>query len=62
MEQSRRDDLESLANIMIYLKVGKLPWHRLSGGKTQKDRYNLIVKKKSETALEELVTEDMPCK
>ena len=29
LEQSRRDDLESLANIMVYLKKGKLPWFGL---------------------------------
>jgi len=26
MEQSRRDDLECLANVMVYLKKGRLPW------------------------------------
>ena len=26
IEQSRRDDLEGLANVMIYLTKGTLPW------------------------------------
>ena len=31
VEQSRRDDLESLANVMVYLRKGKLPWLRVKG-------------------------------
>jgi len=45
---------------MIYLKAGRLPWHRLTGARTRHERYNLIVQKKFETKPEELVTEDMP--
>jgi len=29
LEQTRRDDLEGLAYIMLYLKGGPLPWHKL---------------------------------
>ena len=56
--------MESLANIMIYLKAGRLPWHRLpAGNKTHKERYQMIVKKKEETSLEELIPfNDMPSK
>lgn len=55
-EQSRRDDLEALAYVMIYLKSGKLPWHGVSRCENRLERYNLIVKKKFETKPEDLIT------
>ena len=61
-EQSRRDDLEGLAYIMIYLMTGKLPWHGFPPNKDRHFRYNQIVKKKFETRPEDLITSDMPCK
>jgi len=39
-EQSRRDDLEGLAYIMIYLMAGKLPWHGFPAYKDRIYRYN----------------------
>lgn len=54
LEQSRRDDLEGLANIMIYLTTGKLPWQNLQGGKDKLEKYNLITEKKMSTSIEEL--------
>lgn len=59
-EQSRRDDMESLAYLIIYLKSGKLPWHGVPRCETRLERYNMIVKKKFETKPEELITQDMP--
>lgn len=35
IEQSRRDDIESIAFVMVYLIKGKLPWQDVSG--TDKD-------------------------
>lgn len=61
-EQSRRDDLEGLAYIMIYLMTGKLPWHGFPPHKDRVYRYNQIVKKKFETKPEDLITSDMPGK
>lgn len=61
-EQSRRDDLEGLAYIMIYLMTGKLPWHGFPPHKDRHYRYNQIVKKKFQTKPEDLITSDMPCK
>ena len=47
IEQSRRDDIESLGYILIYLSKGILPWQGLKA-KTQKERYKLIMNKKIE--------------
>ncbi len=62
IEQTRRDDLEGLAYIMLYLRGGPLPWHKLQGGNSRQERYNLIVQRKFATSVEEIIKEDMPCK
>ena len=54
LEQSRRDDLEGLANILIYLTKGRLPWQGLVGGKDKIGKYNLITEKKFNTTVEDL--------
>lgn len=65
LEQSRRDDLEGLAYVMLYLHGGPLPWHEIRGGAhvaNREERYNLLVERKFKTSLEEIIKEDMPCK
>jgi hypothetical protein len=37
MEQSRRDDLESLAYVLVYLAKGQLPWQGIKVPKHIKD-------------------------
>jgi len=57
MEQSRRDDLESLANVMIYMKKGKLPWfRRLNVKMTRLKRYEKIRDFKLQTTVEEITS------
>ena len=52
IEQSRRDDIESLGNIMVYLKKGHLPWFkRFQANFSKKKRYEAITKKKRETSI-----------
>ena len=53
-EQSRRDDLESLAYILIYLGTGTLPWKGLKA-KGKDEKYSKILSKKMNTKNDELL-------
>jgi len=53
IEQSRRDDLETIGHVLLYLVKGSLPWQGLPG-RSKDEKYNSIKKKKIETPLEEL--------
>lgn len=52
-EQGRKDDLESIAYILIYMFKGKLPWQGVKN-KDKKERYRIIGEKKKELSPEEL--------
>lgn len=58
LEQSRRDDLESLCYILIYFLRGRLPWQGMHGS-TKAEKYDQIRKKKVETSPEKLC-ENLP--
>ncbi|MCQ2819811.1 MAG: casein kinase 1 family protein [archaeon] len=58
IEQSRRDDLESVAYSLIYLAKGILPWQGLKV-KKKEDRYKLILEKKQSIPSSELC-KDLP--
>jgi serine/threonine protein kinase len=53
IEQSRRDDLESLAYVMVYFLQGELPWQGLKA-KNMKEKYEKIMEKKIGTKLDVL--------
>ena len=53
VEQSRRDDLESIAYVLVYLAKGSLPWQGLPI-KKKEDRYKKIHDKKKSILPEQL--------
>ena len=53
MEQSRRDDIESVGYVLAYLLRGGLPWQGLKI-KTKENKYKNILEKKKEISSEEL--------
>jgi len=58
IEQSRRDDLEGLAYVLVYLLKGSLPWQGLAA-ESKKEKYDRILQVKSETR-SEVLCEGLP--
>lgn len=53
IEQSRRDDLESLGYVLMYFNRGSLPWQGLKAA-TKRQKYERISEKKMSTPIEDL--------
>jgi len=53
IEQSRRDDLESLGYVLVYFKKGKLPWQGIAA-ETKAENYQKIMEKKMSLSVEQL--------
>eukprot|EP00826_Nyctotherus_ovalis_P025591 TRINITY_DN1984_c0_g1_i12.p1 TRINITY_DN1984_c0_g1~~TRINITY_DN1984_c0_g1_i12.p1 ORF type:complete len:255 (+),score=55.45 TRINITY_DN1984_c0_g1_i12:752-1516(+) len=60
IEQSRRDDIESMMYVLIYFLKGKLPWQGVLG-KNKHEKYKKIMQIKIATPVERLC-ENCPCK
>jgi len=58
MEQSRRDDLESVGFTLIYFALGSLPWQGLKAN-SRKEFHNMILQKKINTP-NEVLCKDLP--
>ena len=57
IEQSRRDDLESLGYVLIYFIRGSLPWQGLAA-KTKEEKYAKILNKKTSIPIEKLLKDE----
>ena len=53
IEQSRRDDLEALAYVLIYLRLGELPWKGFKDI-NKKEKYERIMKSKMSVPIKKL--------
>ncbi|KAH8366447.1 hypothetical protein KR084_006423 [Drosophila pseudotakahashii] len=53
VEQSRRDDMESLCYCMMYFNLGKLPWQGITAA-NKKQKYEKILEKKKSVTIPEL--------
>jgi len=58
IEQSRRDDMESLGYVLMYFNRGCLPWQGLKAA-TKKQKYEKISERKMSTAVE-MLTKGFP--
>ncbi len=51
LEQSRRDDLEAIGYVLVYLVKGFLPWQGIKANNKQ-EKYHKIMEKKMTTPVE----------
>lgn len=58
-EQSRRDDLESLGHVMVYLLRGSVPWQNLSAF-SKEDKYRRILERKLSVPVSDLCQQCPP--
>jgi len=61
INQTRRDDLEALAHMLIYFLRGALPWSGLKGAKTEQEKYRMIGDRKESTPVASLCADMHGC-
>lgn len=60
IELSRRDDLEGLGYVLVFMLRGNLPWQSLKKNKEGSDKYENILQSKLNTTIEQLC-QGLPC-
>lgn len=60
IEQSRRDDLEAIGHMFLYLLRGALPWSGLDA-RSKEEKYRKIMEKKETTKISELCADFPQC-
>jgi len=55
LDQSRRDDLQSIGYILVYMTLGKVPWQSVIKSKDKRSGYQEIMVLKMKTKLEDLI-------
>lgn len=55
IDQSRRDDMQSLGYILLYMLLGRLPWQNLMKDRDKKEAYHHIMILKMKTSADVLV-------
>ena len=61
-EQGRKDDLEAVGYVLVYLARGQLPWEKeqlLANCKSQKEIFEKVLEMKEKTSMKELC-KDLP--
>ncbi|XP_043643672.1 casein kinase I [Drosophila teissieri] len=53
VEQSRRDDMESMCYCLMYFNLGKLPWQGITAA-NKKEKYEKILEKKTSVSIQQL--------
>jgi serine/threonine protein kinase len=56
IDQSRRDDMQSLGYILLYMLLGRLPWQNLMKDRDKNEAYHHIMILKMRTTAEELAS------
>lgn len=56
IDQSRRDDMQSLGYILLYMVLGKLPWQNLMKDRDKREAYHHIMILKMRTSADDLVS------
>lgn len=59
-EQSRRDDLESIGHMLLYLVLGKLPWQGLGDPGPKRHRHDMIHEVKAQSSMRDVCRELAP--
>ena len=61
IDPSRRDDIESLIYVILFLLVGQLPWHDGAQKLKGQERLNYVIKMKQDLSILEY-GKDIPSK